>query len=117
MATYTVDLHQARWGARALVAGAVVVAHLPSGVGPECPLRSVTGVPCPFCGMTTSMRALGGGHVVDSFRAAPLAPVLAVLAVGVAVGRLPARVNVGVWVLALLIGAEWIYELTRFHVV
>lgn len=41
-----------------------------------CPLRRFAGIPCPFCGMTTSFAHLAGGRVWDSFVASPAGPVL-----------------------------------------
>ena len=117
MAGYALDLSRVRPYAAALLAGSVVLAHLPSGVGLPCPLRTATGIPCPFCGMTTALRQLGGGHLGGSFSAAPLALVLVVLAVVAAVGRLPSRATVAIWAIAAPLGAEWVYELARFHVV
>ena len=38
-----------------------------------CMLRSVTGVPCPFCGGTTAAVDLGRGHVARALAASPLA--------------------------------------------
>lgn len=59
-----------------------------------CPLRRMTGVPCPFCGMTTSFSHLAGGRFWESFVASPLGPVLfigTVIAVVVLVGALLKR--------------------------
>lgn len=41
-----------------------------------CPLRRLTGVPCPFCGMTTSFSHLAGGRVSQAFIASPGGPIL-----------------------------------------
>jgi hypothetical protein len=38
-----------------------------------CPLRMLTGVPCPFCGGTHAGIDLGRGHPVAALRASPLA--------------------------------------------
>lgn len=46
-----------------------------------CPFRLVTGLPCPFCGMTRSLLALGRGDVAASVALHPLGPLIAVLAV------------------------------------
>ena len=43
---------------------------------PLCPLRAVTGVPCPFCGMTTATIAAVHGDIGGSLAANPAALVL-----------------------------------------
>jgi hypothetical protein len=61
-----------------MVAGAAILQVVPA-VGPLCPLRRTTGVPCPLCGMTTGVNALARGDVTAAFAANPLAPVLVLL--------------------------------------
>jgi hypothetical protein len=53
-----------------------------------CPFRLVTGLPCPFCGLTHSLLALGGGDIHSSVRFSPLGPLVAVLALVVGWGVL-----------------------------
>ena len=45
-----------------------------------CPFRLATGLPCPFCGMTRSLFAVGDGRLGDAFALAPLGPLLPLLA-------------------------------------
>lgn len=40
-----------------------------------CPLRRTTGIPCPFCGMTTSFVNFGDGRIAESFQASPIGPI------------------------------------------
>jgi hypothetical protein len=44
--------------------------------GPACPFRSVTGIDCPFCGMTRATLALGRGHLGDALALHPFAPLV-----------------------------------------
>src|SRR5262249_38642136 len=44
--------------------------------GPGCPFRAVTGVDCPFCGMTRATLALGGGDLRAALALHPLAPLV-----------------------------------------
>ena len=115
-ARYQVDCSRLRAPAAGLLLGGLVLAHLPSGVGIPCPLRSLTGIPCPFCGMTTSVRALGGGHVSAGLRAAPLGLLAVFLALVTVAGAVPKSVRLRLPVLAVVVAAEWIFELVRFHV-
>ncbi|HYF46767.1 MAG TPA: DUF2752 domain-containing protein [Acidimicrobiales bacterium] len=50
-------------------------------LGVLCPLRRVTGVPCPLCGLTTGSWELAQGDVVDAVTAHPLAPAAVALLV------------------------------------
>lgn len=48
-----------------------------------CPFRIATGLPCPFCGLTRSLMALGQGRLDESVALSPLGvlvPLAAVLA-------------------------------------
>ena len=115
-ARYEFDLSRLRVPGLALLVGGAAAAHLPETWGLPCPLRATTGVPCPFCGTTTSVRDALGGHVGAAFAAAPLGLVVIVLAV-LGVLRLgPERLRVPVVALCGLLGAEWVFELHRFHV-
>jgi hypothetical protein len=85
-------LAAAAWGA--LIVGGLVVGavgpeswrHAITHDGPGCPFRAMTGVDCPFCGMTRATVAMGGGDFGSAFGFHPFAPfllvaVLAILAI------------------------------------
>ena len=50
--------------------------HALASEGPGCPFRHVTGVNCPFCGMTRATIALGRGDVRGALAFHPLAPLV-----------------------------------------
>jgi hypothetical protein len=94
-----------------------------------CPLRTLTGIPCPFCGLTTATVALGHGDLNGAAAANPLALLVAALVLGtlpilvarlVGFGRPPtpwsdrARRRTG-WVVGVLVAASWVFQLHRFH--
>jgi hypothetical protein len=93
-----------------------------------CPLRELTGIPCPLCGMTRAATSLAAGDVGASLAFNPfllvLAAATAVMAVvmaGRALGVLPAaRPLPGRWgpaavgLVALLVGASWLVQLGRY---
>lgn len=91
-----------------------------------CPLRRLTGVPCPFCGITTAATEVMTGDLFGALAANPLiiAVVVTVIvgwgaAVSVARGRQPVFFNVPrqplFW--AGIIAAAWIFELQRFDLI
>jgi len=96
-----------------MLALAVVLPWLPLHPGVLCPLRAVTGVPCPMCGMTTSVEATVRLQLDDALAANP-AGVLAVVVAIVLLMRRPATLPL--WTPAILAGlaALWLFELHRF---
>jgi uncharacterized protein DUF2752 len=93
-----------------------------------CPLRTLTGIPCPMCGMTTAATGLAGGDLQAAVAANPLVLILAGLTLVMAVlmvlraagwagppAQWPAsRRRQGYWAAALLAAASWAFQLHRF---
>jgi hypothetical protein len=55
---------------------------LASATGSRCLMLAWLGIPCPGCGITTSLRALGAGNVVASLQANPAGVVVAAVLLG-----------------------------------
>jgi hypothetical protein len=101
-----------------------------TGASLPCPLRTLTGVPCPACGLTTAAVALVRGEVGAAWGANPVIFCLAALAV--AVGPLVVLRAAGVlkppepwpsarrrwagWLFGLLAVASWLFQLHRLGV-
>lgn len=98
------------------------------GLWLPCPLRTLTGIPCPLCGMTTAATGLASGDLGAALAANPFVLllagftlVMAVLMAARALGRLgppaqwPAsRRRQGYWVAGVLAAASWAFQLHRF---
>jgi hypothetical protein len=115
-----------------MAGGAMVAASYAVPLGPHvgtlCPLRRLTGVPCPFCGLTTGVVDATHGHLAGSALANPVAPLLvAATVVGWVVWALsragwltlrwapPARLGTWArWAVAPALLAVWLFELGRF---
>src|ERR1700723_2692859 len=127
---YSVPKHIKMFGAAAGMVGAVypiIMAHT-GGQGLPCPLRTLTGVPCPFCGMTTATVALTHGEWAAAARTSPLAYLAAGLVVGTApilLARITGRVAPPrPWsaaarrrtgrIVAVIVAASWIFQLHRY---
>ena len=119
-------------GLAGLTAGGVAVAYQAAlggeGLWLPCPLRALTGIPCPLCGMTTAATGLASGDLGAALAANPFVfllagftLVMAVLMVTRALGWLgpPAqwpesRRRHSYWVVGALAAASWAFQLHRF---
>jgi hypothetical protein len=78
------------WRGAAQLVGSVL------GAGITCPFHSLTGLPCPGCGLTRSVLALLDGHAAAALRYHPFGPLLfAGLIFALAAGALPERFRRG----------------------
>lgn len=103
-----------RWAGGAMVGAGLVLGRLPPGVGLPCPLRTVTGVPCPLCGMQTAVKATLAGDLVRAVAANPAGVVTVVVALVLLATR-PDEVRLPpVPVLGVVLASMWAWELARF---
>lgn len=131
--------HAVRWNAvAALLAVAVlslsfILTPDPAGVGthkklglPDCTMLRFTGIPCPFCGMTTSYTHFAHGDPVASFKTQPAGSLFFLLTIVGAVlfGRrailrhrespddlLRSMPGYVWWLLLAIVLAAWIYKI------
>jgi hypothetical protein len=112
-----VELSDVRTAAGVMLVGAAVRAAMAHPVGIACPMRTITGVPCPLCGMTTSVTAAARFDVAGSVAANPGGLVAIAVAVAVLVFRQRRTISMPAWVMPAALGLMWVFELHRFHVI
>lgn len=114
MRTVEVDTAPLRPLGAAMLGVAALWPLLPVGL-PPCPLRSLTGIPCPLCGATRSVVALVHGDPVAALVWNPLgvlaAAVAVVLLVGLVVRRVPRMMRVPLWLPPGAMVLAWAYNL------
>ncbi len=108
-----VEVGELRVPAGLMLAAGAVLPALDSPL-PGCPLRALTGVPCPLCGMTTSVTATLNGDLLEALQSAPAGIALVATALWVLLVRRPQRVKVGYPLVLGLLGSMWIFQLFRF---
>jgi Protein of unknown function (DUF2752) len=103
---------EVRVAAGGMVAIAAAWPVLPVHPPLACPLRSLTGVPCPFCGMTRAVVAAAHGHLGASLAFNPAGIFVLALAV-VAIFRPAwlARLQVPMWSLFSILGVLWVWNI------
>jgi hypothetical protein len=115
--TRAVALGELRVASALLLAGAVVQPFLPGPGGLPCPLREITSVPCPLCGMTTSVVASVHGRFGDALAANPAGLLAVAFAIVLLLWRRPKVVLIPSWVPLVALAAMWLFELHRFSVI
>ncbi len=84
---------------------------------PSCPLRTLTGVPCPFCGMTRGVVALAHGNVFASLALNPGVVLFALVAIAALVAFLVLggpRITLPTWLPFAVVVALWSFQLFKY---
>jgi hypothetical protein len=114
--TVALDARELRWAGAGALAVAALLPVLPGEPGLPCPLRTITGVPCPLCGMTTSVVASVHGNVADALAANPAGLALVLAAVALIALR-PAQLLLPAIAPPVVLAAMWLFELHRFSII
>jgi Protein of unknown function (DUF2752) len=100
---------------RLIGAGAFAVAAVwplfPVHPPAACPLRSTTGIPCPFCGMTRAVVAAVHGDMLKSLAFNPAGILIVAIAIAVLIRPSLLRIRPPIWLLAVPLGALWLWNI------
>ena len=113
-APVALDVKRLRIAGIVMLAGAFALRFLSLPSIVVCPLRATTGVPCPFCGMTRSVAAIGRGDLGASLTFNPGGILLVVLAIVVVVAWRWRRITIPTWGLVAFFAVLWIYQLFKY---
>ncbi len=112
-ATAVVDATDLRRAGVFMLGAAAVLPALPGHPGLPCPLRTLTGVPCPLCGMTTSVEATVHLHLGDALAAAPAGILLVIFAAWLVIRR-PQTLRIPMPLIITALALMWAFQLNRF---
>jgi hypothetical protein len=112
--TTRIDLKAVRAFSAGMLAIAAVRPLLPVEVVPPCPLRTITGVPCPLCGMTRGVTAAVHGNIGHALFLNPGSIAAVILAIAVLLAWRTRSVRVRVWMIVAVLGLLWSWQLFKY---
>jgi hypothetical protein len=112
-ATVRVDLRPLRWAGAGML-GIAAVRPLFGSPGLGCPLRAMTGVPCPFCGMTRGVTDVVHGDFGAAAFLNPGSLFLVFAAVALLVAWRRRTVTFPAWLPYALVVALWGFQLFKY---
>src|SRR5262245_47796627 len=101
--------HELRLAAAGMLAVAAAWRVLPVHPPFKCPLLTITGIPCPFCGMTRSVVAFMHGDIVGSLRFNPAGILVVALAIFLILRPRIPSIRVPLWTIYVALGGLWAY--------
>jgi hypothetical protein len=113
--TLALDPHDQRTSGGLMLGAALLLPALPGHPGITCPLRSLTGIPCPLCGMTTSVEDTVHAHIGRALAANP-GGIGAVIAAVAVLALRPVHVRIPAFLPPLTLVTLWLFELHRFSI-
>lgn len=112
--TTEVDLAPLRVAGLLLVPAAIALSVSPVDPIPPCPLRALTGIPCPLCGSTRGVIAAVHGDIGHALSLNPAAVAVLLLALALVAGWRIQRVRIPVWIVASVFAVLWAYQLFKY---
>jgi len=113
--TVSLQPGELRLAGAAMLAAGLALPVVPGHPSLVCPLRALTGIPCPLCGLSTSVEATVRLDLGGALAANPLGIVLVLAALALLVVR-PRRLAMPSATIWLALAASWLFELHRFSV-
>jgi hypothetical protein len=109
-----VELRELRIAGAAMLGVAAVRPLIPFEFVPPCPLRTVTGIPCPMCGMTRGVTSLVHGDVAQALLMNPASFAAVALAILLFVQWRTKRVVIPVWLIVTALAVMWTWQLFKY---
>jgi Protein of unknown function (DUF2752) len=101
----------ARIAAGTMLGIAIVWPSLPVHPPLACPLRTITGIPCPLCGMTRAVVAAMHGHLLESLRFNPAGLLVVLVAIALVAGIRVEQFRIPPWAFATFAGLLWAWNI------
>jgi hypothetical protein len=108
-----IEARDLRMAGAAMLAAGAMLPLLPGHPGLPCPLRTLTGVPCPLCGMSTSVEDTVRLDLGGALGANPVGVAAVAVAVVLLVRR-PAHLRISQPLVYVTLATMWLFELHRF---
>ena len=109
-----IELPPLRAAGLLLVPAAIALSISPIDPIPPCPLRTLTGIPCPLCGSTRGVIAAVHGHLGHALSLNPASLGVLVLAVLLVVGWRVERIRIPVWGIIAVFALLWSYQMFKY---
>lgn len=112
--TTTFNVREARVVGAAMLGVAAVRPLVPFEFVPPCPLRTITGIPCPLCGMTRGVTALVHGELGHALTLNPGSYVAVALAILLLLQWRARKWVVPVWAIVTMLAVLWTWQLFKY---
>jgi len=112
--TTSVDLKAMRGVGAAMLGIAAVRPLVPFNFVPPCPLRTLTGVPCPLCGMTRGVTAAVHVQLGKALFLNPGSLVAVAAALFLLFCWRVKRITIPIWLIVTVLALRWSWQLFKY---